>query len=284
MRMPNSKSTVAPDCAAPPCGERHGRINRRPVLSTAHAFAIPLPLSDNGAVLPTSPLPSLRRLVVILIAAGLLALACSLSSPQQPPSGADITATYNALATSIVATSLAANAASGSPTGSAPAEASATSTPTDTPAPASTAASADTATPTLTVSPANTVPPSATVPGAPTLTATDNANVREGPSVNFKIVGALLKGQSATILGRDPFAPWYYIAFTSGQGGKGWVAASTVTTNGDMAAVPTLNPPPTYTPTPTNTPTNTATFTRTPTPTVTRTPTPSATPSPTATT
>ena len=115
------------------------------------------------------------------------------------------------------------------------------------------------------------------------MTALDNANVREGPSVDFKVVGALLKGQSATILGRDPIAPWFYITFTAGQGGKGWVAASTVTTSGDISIVPTLNSPPTYTPTPTDTPTPTATFTPTATPTITPTPTPSATPTHTAT-
>jgi uncharacterized protein YgiM (DUF1202 family) len=119
------------------------------------------------------------------------------------------------------------------------------------------------------------------VPGAPAVTALDNANVREGPSVNFKVVGALLKGQSATILGRDPKAPWFYITFTTGQGGKGWIAASTVSTSGDLNSVPVLKSPPTYTPTPTNTPT--ATATRTPTATHTATPTRTATPSATPT-
>jgi uncharacterized protein YgiM (DUF1202 family) len=195
------------------------------------------------------------------------------SAPRQL-SGPELTATVGALATSLLATERAGNSAS--PTSPA---AAVTPSPTS-PAPADTAGPADTATGTS--SPTNTVPPAPTQPGVPAVTALDNANVREGPSVNFKIVGALLKGQSATILGRDPNAPWYYITFTSGQGGKGWIAASTVTTSGDIGTVPLVNPPPTYTPTPTNTPTATSTRTPTATPTITATPTttPTLTPTP----
>jgi uncharacterized protein YgiM (DUF1202 family) len=214
----------------------------------------------------SSLLPHQRRLLLIGLMAGLYVLACDLPSSQRQLSGPELTATYSMLATSVLATDRAANA--GSPTGPAPATASPSNT-----VPAETATPTKAATPTITSSPTNTVPPAPTVPGAPAVTAIDNANVREGPSVDFKVVGALLKGQSATILGRDPNAPWFYITFTVGQGGKGWIAASTVTTSGDINSVPTLNPPPTYTPTPTNTPTATATRTATPTPTITRTPT-----------
>jgi len=217
-------------------------------------------------------LPHQRRLLMIAAAAGLTVLACALPSQVQL-SGPELTATVNALATSLLATDRAANA--GSPTSPAPATASPTNTVL-----AQTATPAEAATPTKTSAPTNTVAPAPTVPGAPAVTAIDNANVREGPSVNFKAVGALLKGQSATILGRVSNAPWYYIAFTAGQGGKGWVAASTVTTSGDVNSAPLLNSPPTYTPTPTNTPTatKTPTVTHTPTATATVTPTPSHTP------
>ena len=209
-----------------------------------------------------------QQLLAGLLMAGLFVLACDLSSPRQL-SGPELTATVGALATSLLATERAGNGAS--PTSPAPAEASPTNT---SPAPADTSSPAETATATSTRLPTNTVPPAPTQPGVPAVTALDNANVREGPSVNFKVVGALLKGQSATILGRDPNAPWFYITFTSGQGGKGWIAASTVTTSGDIGTVPLVNSPPTYTPTPTNTPTATATRTPTATPTITATPTP----------
>ncbi len=220
----------------------------------------------------TSPLPHRRRLLTILLLAGLFVLACDLSTQRQL-SGPELTATYNALATNVLATDRAAGGASPTHTATAaPAAASPTNTLT-----AGTPAPGNTPTPTSTNLPTNTVPPAPTVAGAPALTALENANVREGPSVNFKVVGALLKGQSATILGRDPNAPWFFITFTAGQGGKGWVAASTVSTSGDLTTVPVRQSPPTYTPTPTNTPTSTSTrtptATRTATPTITRTPT-----------
>ena len=229
--------------------------------------------------MPTSLLPHHRRLVIIVLVAGLYVLACDLPGQRQL-SGPELTATYDALAAGVLATDRAANA--GSPTGPAPDGGSPTNT-----APADTSTPANTATPTKTSAPTNTSAPAPTVPGAPAVTALENANVREGPSVNFKVVGALLQGQSATILGRLPNAPWFYISFTTGPGGKGWIAASTVTTSGDVNSVPVVNSPPTYTPTPTNTPTATATrtttATRTPTATPTLTHTPSATPTPTNT-
>src|SRR5579859_5385122 len=39
MRVLNHKRMVAPDCAAPPCGERLGRINRHPLPTSAHTPA-----------------------------------------------------------------------------------------------------------------------------------------------------------------------------------------------------------------------------------------------------
>lgn len=230
---------------------------------------------------PTSRLSHQRRLLIIVLVAGLFALACDLSTPRQL-SGPELTATYDTLATSVVATDRAANG--GTPPGPAPAGASPTNTVlAATSSPTNASSPTGTNSPTNTSSPTNTIAPAPTVPGVPAVTALENANVREGPSVDFHIVGALLKGQSATILGRDPFAPWFYIAFTAGQGGKGWVAASTVTTSGDISTVATLNPPPTYTPTPTNTPTATSTNTPTSTPTITPTPTATATSTPTKT-
>ncbi len=114
--------------------------------------------------------------------------------------------------------------------------------------------------------PTNTVEPPPTVPGAPGVTANVDANVREGPSTDFKGVGALLNGQSATIEGKDPTGTWYNIIFPAGVGGKAWIAASTVTTSGDVSRLPIVSSPATYTSTPTNTATATATATATNTP------------------
>ena len=100
----------------------------------------------------------------------------------------------------------------------------------------------------------NTIEPPPTVPGKPAVTANVNANVREGPSTDFKGVGALLSGQSATIEGRDITGTWFFIVFTAGPGGKAWIAASTVSTSGDINSVPVVNSPPPYTATPSSTP------------------------------
>jgi hypothetical protein len=131
----------------------------------------------------SSLLPDQRRLLIMVLVAGSYALACDLPTQRQL-SGLELTATYDALAVSVLAMDRAANG--GSPTGPAG------GSPTDT-APANTAP-ANTARPTNTSPPTKTIVPPPTVPGAPAVTALDNANVREGPSVNFKVVGALLKG------------------------------------------------------------------------------------------
>jgi uncharacterized protein YgiM (DUF1202 family) len=223
---------------------------------------------------PVTPPPYQRRLLLITLVAGLYLLACDLPG-QRVLSGPEVTATYNTLNTAVAATNQALHP--GSPTAPAALTAAASSSPTNTIPPKNATATPSPA-PANSATPTNTVPPAPTVPGAPAVTALDNANVREGPSTQFFTVGALLKGQSATILGKDGIAPWFYISFTAGRGGKGWIAASTVSTTGDLSSVPVLNSPPTYTPTPTNTPTRTPTPTKTATPTVTLTPTETATP------
>src|SRR5712692_1351523 len=99
----------------------------------------------------SSLLPHQRRLLIMVLVSGSYALACDVPTQRQL-SGPELTATYDALAASVLATDRAANG--GSPTGSAPAGGSPTNT-----APANTAPPS-TATPTNISSPTNTsVPP-----------------------------------------------------------------------------------------------------------------------------
>jgi hypothetical protein len=81
-----------------------------------------------------------------------------------------------------------------------------------------------------------------------------NANVREGDSTAYNRIGTLLQGQSADIIGRSPNAgQWYFIRLSNGQ--QGFIAPSTVTTEGDVSGVPIVNPPPRPTAIPTAIPT-----------------------------
>lgn len=90
--------------------------------------------------------------------------------------------------------------------------------------------------------------------GAPRVTAVMNANVREGDSTAYNRIGTLLNGQSADIIGRSPNAGrWYYIRLSNGQ--QGFIAPSTVSIEGDVSGVPSINPPPMPTAIPTAIPT-----------------------------
>jgi len=84
----------------------------------------------------------------------------------------------------------------------------------------------------------------------PTVTATADANVRRGDSTAYEVVGSLLTGNSAPILGRSPNG-WYYIQLDNGR--RGFISPSVVTTSGNLANLQIITPP--ATPTPTFTPT-----------------------------
>ncbi len=51
-----------------------------------------------------------------------------------------------------------------------------------------------------------------------TATATDNVNVRKGPSTNYTSLGILKAGQKAEILGTDSATGWYKIKYNNGYG------------------------------------------------------------------
>lgn len=151
-----------------------------------------------------------RSIHVIFVIAALM-LACNMpgvSAPAAPAAGA----AGNPTATNTVA---------------APAAAAdtATSSPTDTP----TVAVTDT-------------------PSKPSLTPIkDPVNCRFGPAGTYESVGAgLAVGASADVLGKNADASWWQIAASSGNGDKCWVAASVVTTTGDVSQVPLVAAPMTF--------------------------------------
>lgn len=100
---------------------------------------------------------------------------------------------------------------------------------------------------------------------APTPTAADttpmviasvDSNVRTGDSTRYPVIGQLLTGTSARVVGiSNTGSGWYYIELDDGD--RGFIAPSIVVTSGDLSGVPRISPPPppaTATPTPTNTP------------------------------
>lgn len=82
------------------------------------------------------------------------------------------------------------------------------------------------------------------------LTTTANLNVRSGPGANYDILGVLLLGQQAEIIGRNSDATWWQIKFAGAKQGYGWVSAQFAQTS-NIGNVPIVNapaPPPTPAP------------------------------------
>ncbi len=182
---------------------------------------------------------SLARLLVVPVVLLAAAMACNL--PGAAPaldSGLAATQTIQALATAVAATLQSAE-------GAAPVEApgaTATVEP-GTPAP--------TATPSLTPS----ITPTAT-PAVPVVQVSQNTNCRSGPGKVYDLLGALLKGEQAVVLGRTADSTYWYIENPDRPGGSCWLWGRYASVSGDTVGLPVLTPPPT--PTSTLTPTATA--------------------------
>lgn len=123
--------------------------------------------------------------------------------------------------------------------------------PTQTPVATDTAEPSPTATSSPTPLPTNTAQP-----GLPLATASTDLNVRQGPGVNYPILGLLRSGQTAEITGRNADGQWWQIRFTGVAGERGWLAARYVDAR-NAANVPVVQAPPAPAPTaiPTATPT-----------------------------
>lgn len=114
--------------------------------------------------------------------------------------------------------------------------------------------------PTATPEPTATeVPPTETPVPEARLTASQNVNVRSGPSTAYPAIGRLGAGESFVVTGRNSAGDWLQFDF---NGRTGWVTTSLVTVTGAMdivqvaqaPALPTAPPRPTARPQPTSPP------------------------------
>ncbi len=97
----------------------------------------------------------------------------------------------------------------------------------------------------------------------PRVTANLNSNVRSGDNTGYSIVGNLLQGETARVIGISASGSgWYFIELPNGR--RGWIAPSIVTPAGDIRSVPRVQPPATATPTATHTPLPTGNLTGSP--------------------
>ncbi len=88
-----------------------------------------------------------------------------------------------------------------------------------------------------------------TTTAAPQLIALQDMNLRQGPSTQYPVVGALPKDQNALIVGQNPEGTWWKIACPPGAtGAECWISGGAqFTTASNAAAVPLAVVPPTPT-------------------------------------
>jgi hypothetical protein len=98
-------------------------------------------------------------------------------------------------------------------------------------------------------------------PSVPMVTVSTNTNCRTGPGVVYDLIGALLVGEKAVVVGKFTSGN-YWIINNPDSSGTCWLWGQYATISGNTAGLPEYAAPPT--PTPTNTPT--PSFTPTPPP------------------
>jgi hypothetical protein len=83
----------------------------------------------------------------------------------------------------------------------------------------------------------------------PRVEATVDANIRGGDSVDYDVIGALLTGETAPVVGLSSTGSgWYVIELPNGR--RGWISPTVVNLSGDIRDVPRIAPPAPPTPTP----------------------------------
>lgn len=108
--------------------------------------------------------------------------------------------------------------------------------------------------PTDTPIPTNTPLPTNTfTPAVPIVSVSVDTNCRIGPGKEYDLLGALLVGEQAEIIARDPSGYYWYIK-NPDQGGFCWLWGKYATVAGNTNNLPIFTPPPTPTFTPTPTP------------------------------
>jgi Tol biopolymer transport system component/uncharacterized protein YraI len=66
-------------------------------------------------------------------------------------------------------------------------------------------------------------------------------NVRQGPGVVYQVIGALQKGDTVSVTGRDAAGAWYQVTLSDGR--IGWLSAALAQVNGDTTTLPVAQAP-----------------------------------------
>ncbi|MEW6716846.1 MAG: SH3 domain-containing protein [Chloroflexota bacterium] len=85
-----------------------------------------------------------------------------------------------------------------------------------------------------------------TSPGAPIVEVSVDTNCRTGPGEPYDIVGYLLVGESAEVVGRGEWGQFWVVENPDGSG-LCWLWAQYAAVEGDTSALPVMTPPPTPT-------------------------------------
>ncbi|NOY98282.1 MAG: SH3 domain-containing protein [Chloroflexi bacterium] len=80
-------------------------------------------------------------------------------------------------------------------------------------------------------------------PTAPLVNATQNANCRRGPSLEYDVIASLLEGQTAEITGRSADGGWWQINHP-GLGSYCWISGAVVQVSGDVGGIAVVTAPP----------------------------------------
>jgi hypothetical protein len=67
-------------------------------------------------------------------------------------------------------------------------------------------------------------------------------NCRFGPATSYAIVGALVVGRQAEVIGRDQDSTWWFVRNPSDPSTSCWLSAEFVQTVGDVASLPVVTP------------------------------------------
>jgi len=72
---------------------------------------------------------------------------------------------------------------------------------------------------------------------------TQPVNCRYGPAVTYSIVGALILGRQAEVVGKSIDETWWYVKNPSDPSTNCWLSADFVTVDGNVAGLPVVGPP-----------------------------------------
>ncbi|GAB4452010.1 MAG: hypothetical protein OHK0041_15070 [Anaerolineales bacterium] len=86
-------------------------------------------------------------------------------------------------------------------------------------------------------------PPTATPRVVLALPKDQPVNCRFGPEVSYAIVGALIVGRQAEVIGRNTDATWWYVRNPSDPSTNCWLSAEFVVVMGNVEALPVVSPP-----------------------------------------